>query len=323
MTTRWVLGIDVGGSGSRMRLAPLDDAGAGTNGGSVVAGPPVQIGATGSNLRDVVAALLTQAAQSWPGKYAQLAGIGAGSTGLATLVDDPHSLHGDLAALCAGVPLALATDAVTAHLGALGGDSGAVIAVGTGAIALGTDFDGLWHRVDGWGHLLGDRGAGSWIGIEALREATRQHDGIVPGTVTNTLLAAAIANFGEPETWPTQLYTRPDRAAVLASFAPEVAHLAADGDPSSTRIMGDAGRQIAQTLSAALRGDLAPVASASGGVFAAGGIFVAAFQTEFARLAPEAQLREALGTPLDGAVHLARRVAASSALRTNPPYLWL
>ena len=321
MTTRWVLGIDVGGSGSRMQLAAERGALGLSDSGAVITGTRVQIGAEGSSIRSVVAALLQQAAQEWPLEFAELAGIGVGSTGLATLVADPHALHDELAALCAGVPLALATDAVTAHLGALGGQPGAVIAVGTGAIALGTDFEDRWQRVDGWGHLLGDRGAGAWIGMEALREAARQHDGVARGS--ETLLAAAVAQFGEPQTWPAQVYTRPDRAAVLASFAPEVGRLAAADDAAATRILQNAGREVAHSLAAALRGGLTQVASTSGGVFAAGGVFVAAFEAEFARLAPGAQLRAPLGTPLDGAVELARRVATPGVLRARVPYLWL
>ncbi|WP_233201658.1 N-acetylglucosamine kinase [Cryobacterium sp. Y11] len=314
MTGRWLLGIDVGGSGSRMRLAPVSGTG-----GSDATGSRVEIGADGSTLGAVVAQLLERAHQTWPAQFAQLAAIGVGATGLATLVADPAALQRDLAARSGDVPLALATDAVTAHLGALGGEPGAVIAVGTGAICLATNFDGIWRRVDGWGHLLGDRGAGAWIGMAGLREAARQYDSARPGA----LCAAAIAQFGVPETWPGQFYTRPDRAAVLASFAPQVSQLANEGNQSATRIMSEAGCLVAESLCAGFWPGLPQVASTSGGVFAAGGAFVAAFTAEFARLAPEAELRESLGTPLDGAVHLARRAAAPSALRTNPPYLWL
>ena len=45
-----------------------------------------------------------------------------------------------------GVPMVVSNDAVTAHLGALGGEPGAVIVAGTGAIALAATPDGLGAR---------------------------------------------------------------------------------------------------------------------------------------------------------------------------------
>ena len=71
-----------------------------------------------------------------------------------------------------GVPLVVTNDAVTAHLGALGGEPGAVIVAGTGAIALAATPEG-WARADGWGTMLGDDGGGYWIGRRALAMALR------------------------------------------------------------------------------------------------------------------------------------------------------
>jgi N-acetylglucosamine kinase-like BadF-type ATPase len=73
--------------------------------------------------------------------------------------------------------LALAADAVTAYAGALGQRPGAVVAAGTGLIAMGTDLTaaGGWRRADGWGHLLGDCGGGAWIGRAGLEAAMRAY----------------------------------------------------------------------------------------------------------------------------------------------------
>ena len=72
--------------------------------------------------------------------------------------------------------MVVSNDAVTAHLGALGGEPGAVIVAGTGAIALAATPAG-WARADGWGSMLGDDGGGYWIGRRALAMALREHDG--------------------------------------------------------------------------------------------------------------------------------------------------
>ncbi len=85
-------------------------------------------------------------------------------------------------------------DAVTAYLGALGDEPGAVIVAGTGAIALAAGADG-WARADGWGTLLGDDGGGHWIGRRALAMAARAADGRAGGSPE--LLRLARARYGD------------------------------------------------------------------------------------------------------------------------------
>ena len=314
---RWVLGIDVGGTGSRAALEPLD-AEFGVD-RRLLEGPPVQIAAGGSSALAVAAELIRRVRDEW--SDAPIAGVGVGATGLASLVDSPATSLTPLAELAAGASIAAAIDAVTAHLGALGGSAGAVVAVGTGAIAIGTDLHDVWRRVGGWGHLYDDRGSGAWIGIEGLKAAIRTHDGVT--TDAAALLSAASSRFGPPATWPAQLYTRDDRGAVLAGFAADVAGLAGLDDPASTAIMAGAGRLVAGSLVAALDPALPRVAAGTGGVFAAKGAFTASFADEFARLAPDASLVAAAGSPLDGAVRLARLAAARQVPSGHPPFLWV
>ncbi len=100
-----------------------------------------------------------------------------GAAGMASLGDALRAELPDALARELGVRrAALAADAVTAYVGALGPRPGAVIAAGTGLIAIGTDLAG-WRRADGWGHLLGDCGGGAWIGRAGLEAALRAHDG--------------------------------------------------------------------------------------------------------------------------------------------------
>ena len=320
MTTRWVLGLDIGGSGSRIAVAPVD---ATESTDRVIQGDRVAIGAVGSTVPAVAADLIARALGAWPELSGSIAGVGIGATGLATLVADPAEMRAELDRLSGGAPLALAMDAVSAHIGALGGQPGAVVAVGTGAIAIGTDLAKVWRRVDGWGHLLGDRGAGAWIGMQGLEAGMLAHDGADPAATA--LLSAAVRRFGAPETWPAQLYTKQDRAGILASFAADVAALAAENDPAADFIMTAAGKEVARSLAAALDPELPRIASWSGGMFTAGGTFTRSFEEEFARLAPDAQLHPALGTPLDGAVSLARLVAVpgEQTPESHPPYLWV
>ncbi|QAY73015.1 hypothetical protein ET445_06325 [Agromyces protaetiae] len=320
---RYLLGIDLGGTGSRAALTPfahtLPDASALTEASTVrrLDGGRISVTAGGSTVIDVAEALIGDARRAWPD--ARIAAVGVGAAGVASLVDDPDAAATRLAR-AADAPAALAADAVTANLGALAGAPGAVVAVGTGAIALGTDLDRVWRRVGGWGHLYDDRGSGAWIGIRALQAAIETHDGIRQDAVA--LLALATERFGPVGAWPAHLYPRADRAGVLAGLAADVARLADSGDAVATAILDEAGARIAATLAAALDPGLPRVASFTGGVFASP-VVDAAFRREFARLAPDADLRAAAGTPLDGALHLARRLATGALPRDRPPYLWL
>ncbi|PFG43835.1 N-acetylglucosamine kinase-like BadF-type ATPase [Isoptericola jiangsuensis] len=310
-----VLAIDVGGSGSRVAVRADDGP------RHELAGERVSVGADGASVPALVEALLTAAAARWPREVAAVRGVGVGATGLGSLVADPAALARTVADRT-GAPAAVAIDAVTAHLGALDGAGGAVVVLGTGAIAVGCadpDAGTPWRRVDGWGHLLGDRASGARIGTDGLRAALLAHDGVDPSGAG--LLAAARERFGDPATWPRQLYPRPDRAGVLASFAVDVLGAAAAGDPVAARIAADAGTDAAHSVVAALPPDAPAQVCLAGGVARAGGALTAAFGTAVAALRPDVVVRPAAGDPLDGALALAVR-AADGRATTQEGFLW-
>lgn len=302
-----VVGVDVGGTGSRLALRVPGEP------RRVITGDGVAVHAAGSSVPDVVRGLLRAAVRTWPDDAGRMVGVGVGATGVATLVERPESLVGAVRHEVAGWPgavvpgVAVAADAVTAHLGALGGDGGAVVALGTGAIAVGSDGHELWRRVDGWGHLLGDRGGGAWIGRRALEAALRAADGVDDGGTA--LLAAARRRFGDPLTWPAQLYPRPDRAGVLAGFAADVAAVATSGDAVARTLLAEAGTEAARSAVAALGDDVPPRVAPTGGLLRAGGALVEAFEAYLATR-PGVAVTAARGDPLDGALLLAERAAA-------------
>lgn len=315
-----MLGIDVGGSGSRAAIIPVD-------GGRrrQISGPRTSVGAGGSRVPELVRTLIDEAAEAWPHDLANVAGIGIGATGLASLVESPADLVADLAHET-GVPVVAAIDAVTAHLGALSGDGGAVVALGTGAIAIG--HPGMspagscpphWRRVDGWGHLLGDRGGGAWVGRRALEQALRAHDGV--DTAGIALLGAGRERFGDPRDWPVQLYTRADRAGVLAEFAADVVSLARSGDPASVRLLTEAGEEAAQSALAALAPGYPAEVVLTGGLVRAGGALERGFRQQIASHPGEVHVRRPCGEPVDGSLMLAQMSAAGRA-ESQEGFVW-
>ena len=193
---------------------------------------------------------------------------------------------------------------------------GGVVAAGTGAVAFATDFDRMWRRVDGWGHVLGDRGSSAWVGLQALEAALLTLDGVAAGG--EALLAAATEQLGPPETWPRLAMTRPDAVAVIAGLAPAVTALAPSDDgrgpdlrPGRSRAgplprrRGGGHRRGYACRAPAVSSSAAPVREA--------------FDAEVASLGLEVQ--PPAGTGLDGAVLLAEHLAAGRELAVHAAYL--
>lgn len=307
----WVLGVDSGGSGVRVALARADGSHQSAPGSpnspaaTAASDRPAVTGERGidaGSLLDLVLPLAEALMREAGADRISAACVGA--AGMASLGDDLRArLPGALADALGVGRLALAGDAVTAYAGALGLRPGVVVAAGTGLIALGTAADGTgWRRADGWGHLLGDAGGGAWIGRAGLDAAMRAHDGRSGGS--KALLAAAEERFGPVAGLPGQLYPRADRAAVMASFAPEVARHAAE-DAVAAGIMRQAAEHILEAAAAARPGPGAVEVALTGGLFRIGEPLLVPLREQAPHLLPDAALVPAAGDPLDGAVLVA------------------
>jgi N-acetylmuramic acid 6-phosphate etherase len=225
-------------------------------------------------LRAAEAAILAVASELGP-----VDEVIVGAAGARAAPDAARALGVALLASLRVERVAVTSDGVIAHAGALDGKPGVVLIAGTGVVALSIGADGALRAADGWGPWLGDEGGGAWIGAAGLRAALRAHDGRGPSTA---LLDAARARFGAPETWPAQL----TGAAAVATFAPDV--LAAEGDAAARAIV----RAAAEALAATAR------AVGDGPVVMVGGLAGVEALREQLDLVP------AVGDALDGALRL-------------------
>lgn len=316
--TEWILGLDIGGSGSRAGLQRLDAPDGEPP--LIITGVRIEVGADGIALPAILASLLPPALHAVAGQGGQLRAAAVGMSGLLSLTAGSDDAHRTLRAQLGPIPTALASDAVTSLVGGLGLGGGAVVSAGTGVVGLGTDFSRCWHRVDGWGHVLGDLGSGSWIGTAGLQAALAAHDGRPGGS--KALLACLIERWGAPEELPRKIYTRDDRAGVLAAFAKDVAGAAQAGDAVAAGIWTRAGALLADNLAAALGPGVPPRATYTGGLFDAGPLLLEPLAARFRAVRPDAELRAPLGGSLDGALTLARELLrAPSAFPDQEPYL--
>ncbi|MCX3290353.1 ATPase [Streptomyces sp. NEAU-H22] len=300
------LAVDSGGSGLR---AVVGAAGRGPL-ARRESREPVRTGERGIDPEDFMARLvpLVRALTAEAGAM-QLTTVVVGATGLASLGDGLRAeLPGALAREWGVRRVALAADAVTAYVGALGTRPGAVIVGGTGLIAIGTDLTG-WRRADGWGHLLGDCGGGAWIGRAGLEAGLRAHDGREDGSAR--LLACAEEAFGPVTGLPGALYPRPDRPAVLASFAPRVADCA-DEDPVAAGILRTAARHMADSAAAVCPSGGEPCIAVTGGLFKLGAPLLGPLDEELKRRLPLGRRVPAEGDPLHGSVRIAAELSTGS-----------
>lgn len=263
---------------------------------------------------------------------------GAGATaapGAAALLAE--LLHRELSVRRVGVT----SDAVTAHAGALGGAAGVVLSAGTGAVAVGVSWDGRCELVDGWGQWLGDDGGGAWVGRFALRAVLQARDGRGRATA---LTASAQERYGDLAQLPATLAAGDNLAAATAAFGPDVARCAASGDAVAQLVIDSAATMLAETTVAAARGvrrhdrgtaddagrrpdhwaenraqggahdeaDHRPVAVVFvGGLAHWGDVLLGPWRDALAegshRAGVQVEVREPLGTSLDGAALLAAR----------------
>jgi N-acetylglucosamine kinase-like BadF-type ATPase len=293
-----VIGVDVGGTGARAALAGDE--------GIIAHSRLDGISNKADAVRDLVADLLQG------GKPSDVDCVAMGSTGFALTGKE---LRERVPAENPARKVLLCSDMLTSFLGAMGLREGAVVAAGTGAVALGSDMRGEWRRVDGWGYHLGDHGGGSWIGRQAMYAALRASDGRPGGSATLLKLLDRDFEAG-PAELVAEITDRPDRAGIMAGFVPAVAQASREGDPVATRILVEAADHLADTALAALPPGALPRIVTTGNLFKLGGPLWDRFTARLRHV----RLEEAKGTGLDGAIILAK-AAIRDELPANAPSL--
>lgn len=175
-----------------------------------------------------------------------ISALSVGAAGAWAAPDAAQRLAGLLTARVLA-PVAVASDVVTAHAGALGGAHGVLLIAGTGAAALGTD-DGGARLVDGWGPDVGDLGSGSWLGREVLRAVLRAADGLGPATSLTEAIAEPVGAASDIIAW---LAHGDPLARRLATLAPLALDAAEAGDAAAAAIAAEAVRLLTSSAVAA------------------------------------------------------------------------
>lgn len=249
-----VVGLDIGGSSTRAVLGSV-----GRPVTSTADGPSANVAAVGAHR----AAAVLAGVLAGLGDLTGVAAVCAGSAGADTAaeLDEVRELLAPL--LPADTPVLVVHDTALV-LAAAALDSGIVVVSGTGSVAWGLAPDGRTARAGGWGHLLGDEGAGWGLGRAAVRHALDRADlGEDPDTLTGALLTAA--GVTEPLALIRHAHSV-SGAGPLASLAPTVFEVAATGDAAARTLVDEAAAALA-----ALAGTVAGRLGTNGPVVLSGG----------------------------------------------------
>lgn len=227
----YIIGVDGGGSGSRVRLARPDGAEL-----ARATGAPSSLAhgseAAWAAIEATIAQAFASAAIARP-RHDQLA-IGLGLAGASTRQRCPIFL-----ALDPGyAAIALETDAYTSLLGAHGGMPGAIIALGTGSVGAVLQADGQRREVGGWAFPAGDEGGAAWIGQRAMNHAQQTLDGRAAPSPLSKAVIAVCGGGDALRGWIEA--AGQTHYATLA--APVLEHRAVD--PAAGAILYEAGLQV-------------------------------------------------------------------------------
>jgi len=277
MTERIDIGIDGGGTGCRVALSVAGGPVIETSGGpaNIVTDPA----AAEAAIRLALSAAL--AAQGLGLEALRTARICAGLAG--------GRLPGAADAFATRLPYLayVVDDSVTALEGALAGADGSLISLGTGSFFIAKRAGAVVHH-GGWGLALGDEGSGAWAGRMALSLALRVTDGrSLPDPLADALIAACPPH---PVLW-AQTARPGDFAALMPLLAQH------SDSPLAAQVEGAIVHAVIQGLA-----DLGHEAGQP--LVIMGGLGARIIQSLPAVLA--ADLRPALGRPLDGALQMAR-----------------
>lgn len=283
------LGIDAGGSHTRVRLVSDDGKTIGTG----EAGPAnTRIG-----LENAIAEIELASAQAVKEAALSAKDIGSIRAGLGIAgLNRRFALEGLRAHKFPFGSIAIASDAAIACLGAHAGEDGGVVIVGTGSIGF-ARVAGETIIVGGYGFPISDEGSGADLGLQAIRQSLWARDRrIAHSPMTREILQRFSDSAGEIVTWMETA-----TATNFAVFAPVVMEHAGKGDPVAEPIVQDAARAVDRLIRVLFeRG--APNCCLMGGLSEVLYDWLAAGLRK--------RLREPLGDSLDGALLLARSRAS-------------
>ncbi len=248
----YLIGVDGGGTGTRVRLAGRDgvELGQGHGGPSGLA---LGIASAWQSIDGAIQMAFDAAGIERPAPYS--IGIGLGLAG----VHNPEWAGEFSDAAPAFGAFTLQHDGYTTLLGAHRGRAGIIVAIGTGSVGGALLADGSEREVGGWGFPAGDEASGGWIGLRAIGHLEQVFDGRCAGSA----FAQELTAFCGGERHAIQAWLAGATQTIYASLAPiVVAHAATDD--TARAILQEAVREVAAMATALDPSSTLPLALCGG-----------------------------------------------------------
>jgi glucosamine kinase len=226
------IGVDGGGTGCRARIEDTDGRllGAGS------AGPAtVRLGIDRS-LAEVEAASRAAAVDAGlpPSTLAEMdAGVGLAGIGRRGVIDEIYARSHPFRSVV------YVNDATIACIGAHAGHDGGIVIIGTGSAGFAV-VRGREVKVGGYGFPISDEGSGADLGLRAIRQALRAHD----GRMEPTRLTADVMERFDGDPFAVVAWMDRATATDYATLAPLVMRHANAGDKVGRRIVRAAAAQV-------------------------------------------------------------------------------
>lgn len=238
---RWVIGLDGGGTATRIAVADGDGRELLRRTGPAGRVDPGRPAASADTLIRLVRDTAAEADLPLPASAlcAGLAGVGATA---------PRD-HVRSALAGAGIAerIAVVPDGEIALEGALAGAPGILLIAGTGSGAWGRGENDRIARCGGWGMVVGDEGSGYAMGRAALRAALHAADGRGESTTLLPDLLGVLAAAGPEE---LAAWAGSAEKAEIAALAPLVMRAAQTSDGVAEGILETAARDLARHVEA-------------------------------------------------------------------------
>ncbi len=229
----YLIGVDGGGTGTRVRLA-LADGTELAQGRSGPSGLSHGIEQAWVAIDDAVSQAFNAAGATRPPNARVAIGLG-----LAGVHNKQWAARFEEANPGFGA-LRLENDGFTTLMGAHNGAPGTIVAIGTGSVGQALLADGTQREVGGWGFPAGDEASGGWIGLRAINHIQKVLDGRTPGSAFSKQLIDACGGGRDA----IQVWLAHASQTSYATLAPIViAH--APTDPTANGFLTDAAIEVA------------------------------------------------------------------------------
>lgn len=237
-TYKYIIGVDGGGSGTRVIVAGPDR--------SPIAEAEGAPSALGQGIEKAWRAILDTLAQAFAnGKISapmlSECAIGLGLSGANNIIWKNEFYFRNPGFK----KIIVDTDGFTSLLGAHLGSPGVIVAVGTGSVGMVLKPSGERQDVSGWGFPSGDEASGAWLGLAACALTEKAID----GRRKHSPLTLAVQNFCGKNSNAFLAWLGNAQQNTFAKLAPLVFQNA-DIDPEAIHLLKKAGLEIAMMVKA-------------------------------------------------------------------------